>query len=320
MRLIADYHIHSNNSKFKRSNSSIEEIARKANSIGLSEVAITDHGYKHFFAAKKDKFLAARNTVDELNLILGTNVLLGMEADVISEDGTLDIDDETLANIDILIIGYHKMIKTDFASYFGKQKSTHEAISAATDAFVNAILRYDVDIVAHPGHGIKLDLYRLGKVCTENDVLVEINNRHFDLSEDEMLDLLRSGCKFVLSSDAYSADSVGKVENAMKIVEKYDIPPDRVVNVIIEDEGKSELETMIDEDLDRLENLLKNKRKVFNVGSLSNEMEAELEKIAIEKGLTQNSQGDDEIDPLDLLSSSDRAVVERAKEILKRKN
>ena len=50
-----------------------------------------------------------------------------------AEDGTLDIDNETLAMLDILIIGYHKMIKTDFANFFGKTKKDAEQ-QAAYDA------------------------------------------------------------------------------------------------------------------------------------------------------------------------------------------
>ncbi len=318
MKLTADYHIHSNNSRFKISKSSIAEIARRANSLGLREVAITDHGYKHIFAADKQKLLAARDDIFDLNASLGTNVLLGVEADILSENGDLDVDDETLAAIDILIIGYHKMIKTDFASYFGKQKLSHEEIERATDAYVNAIKRYDVDIVAHPGKGLKVDLYRLGKTCAEYNVLIEINNRHCDYSEPEIRDLIRSGCQFVVSSDAYGAEQVGKVDNAMLLIEKYDIPSDRIVNVEYGDRYKSELDLEIEEDLKRYERLIKKQNASAGFDELSDETEYKLRAIAKEKGLQLEEVNDDKIDYKELLSEEERAIVERAEEFLRK--
>ena len=321
MKLTGDYHIHSRNCRFRISKSTIEEIARAANAQGLEEIAITDHGYSHFFAADKKTLLASRDKINEINMSLGTNVLLGVEADILSEDGTLDVDDETLAAIDLLIIGYHKMIKTDFASYFGKQENTHEAVMAATDAYVNAIKRYNVDIVAHPGAGFKGDLFRLGKVCADYDVLVELNNRHVDFSDEEMSDLLRSGCHFVVSSDAYGAKAVGKVDNVFKLIQKYDIPQDRIINVEFEHGFKSQIDYEIEQDRVRLAEHLKNKKKSQFEDTLSPEISAKLREIAKEKGLDLESDFDAaSIDYKALLSDEERAVVERAEEYLKKRN
>lgn len=316
MKLTADYHVHSNNCRFKISRSSIEEIARKANAIGLQKIAITDHGYKHFFACDKQKLLKARQTVDELNASLGTKVLLGIEADILSENGDLDVDDETLNVIDILIIGYHKMIKTDFASFFGKQKNSFEAISSATDAYINAIKRYDVDIVAHPGAGLKLDLYRLGRACADYNVLVEINNRHCDYSEEEMNDLIRSGCFFVVSSDSYGSGSIANVDNALLLLEKYNIPSHRVVNVDYDNFSKSVLDIEIEEDIKRYNEVMSKYKKKNYDDSLSLETEEKLKSIAQENNI--NIEDDEEIDYKLFMSDEDRAIIERAEEYLRK--
>lgn len=315
MKLTADYHIHSNNSKFKRTRATIAEIARKANSLGLKEIAITDHGFKHFFAADKQKLLAAKKEILEINTSIGTNVLLGIEADIISSNGDLDVDAETLANIDILMIGYHKMIKTDFASYFGKQNNSYDAIEKATDAYINAIKKYDVDIVAHPGRGIKVDLYKLGRACAKFDVLIELNNRHCDYTAEEMGDLLRSGCHFVVSSDSYGAGLVGRVDNAMLLIEQYDIPSDRIINVDFGENYKSELDKEIDEDFKRYQDYIKS-HKSINYG-LSNETEMALSNIAKEKGYNLDVV-EDKIDYKALLSDEQRRTVERAEAIIKK--
>lgn len=316
MKLIADYHIHSNNSRIKKTKSSIEEIARAANVLDLKQIAITDHGFKHFYASNKQKFMQNRKIVNDLNEVISTEVLLGIEADIISHDGTIDVDQETLDMVDILIIGYHKMIKTDFTSFFGGQKKTHEAISLATDAYVNAIKRYNPDIVAHPGEGLKIDLYRLGKVCAEYDVLVEINNRHCDYSENEMRDLIRSGCSFVVSSDSYGAASVGKVDKAFALIEKYNIPSDRIVNVAFADSELSEIESEIEKDYERYLKLTKKQKNIYDE-VLSDETEERLKVIAEEKGLKIKSQ-DEEFNHLDILSDEDRRFIEEVQQYLDR--
>ena len=127
MKLLADLHTHSTNSRFKHGKSSIEEMAIEANEVGLVEIGVTDHGYQHLFRTSKEKLKEARKTVDEINKWSKTKVLLGVEANIISDDGTLDIDNETLSLLDILIIGYHRMTSTNFANFFGFAKKTKEA-------------------------------------------------------------------------------------------------------------------------------------------------------------------------------------------------
>ena len=87
----------------------------------------------------KEKIKKARELIDDINEWSKTKVLLGIEADIISDDGTLDVDNETLAMLDILIISYHRMTFTNFANYFGFAKKTKEAKQRCTNAFINAI-------------------------------------------------------------------------------------------------------------------------------------------------------------------------------------
>ncbi|MBP3581757.1 MAG: PHP domain-containing protein, partial [Clostridia bacterium] len=139
MRLISDYHTHSKYSRFFHGRNKIMEMAISANAMGLSEIGITDHGFKHLFRTNKAKLKKARAEIDEINTWSKTKVLLGVEADIISEDGKLDVDNETLAMLDILVIGYHRMIKTNFAGFFGNVPNTEEARKRCTRAFINAI-------------------------------------------------------------------------------------------------------------------------------------------------------------------------------------
>ena len=166
--------------------------------------------------------------------------MLGVEADIIAEDGTIDIDDETIQMLDILVVGYHKLIKTNFASFFGKTPKTEEAKKKCTRAFINAIERYPVKIVSHLDSILTTDLYEVGLACARNNVMVEINNRHTKWTQKQVDELVASGCLFVVSSDAHSREQVGRVSRAFDIIKKYNIPSELVANVQFEEHEKSE--------------------------------------------------------------------------------
>lgn len=300
MKLLADFHVHSKNSRFGHGKNSIEEMAIAANELGLVEIAITDHGYKHLFATNKQKMKLARKTVDDINEWSKTKVLLGIEADIIDEDGTLDIDNETLSMLDFLTIGYHKMIMTNFAGFFGGVKNTPEAKQKCTNAYINAIRRYPVTMVAHLDSILTTDMYEIGKVCAERGTMIEINNRHTHWNAKQMEDLIASGCMFAISSDAHSREKVGVVDKAMEYITKYDIPSERVVNVEFTEEEKSDEEREFDayksiyeklnKEKQEFEQEQEEKRITFAGSNLSSEMEDELRKIAMEQGIDIDSQ------------------------------
>ena len=310
MRLLADFHTHSKNSRFFHGKNSIEEMAIAANEIGLEEIAITDHGFKHIFRTSKEKIRKARQIVDEINEWSKTKVLLGVEADIISEDGTIDIDNETIEMLDILLVGYHKMIKTDFASYFGKQVPGKVGIDRCTNAFLNAIEKYPITALTHLDSILTTDLYKIGCACREKGVFVEINNRHTSWTQKQVDDLIDSGCMFIVSSDAHCREDVGEVDHAFSIIKKYNIPSELMVNVEFKEEEKSELGKEIDAYYDLYkEKLFKKQEKVKKVeekqekefsDKLSPEMEEALKKIAHEKGLSYNGSNENEDDNEDI--------------------
>ena len=299
MKLLADLHTHSNYSRFGHGKNKIEEMAIAANEIGLVEIGITDHGYAHFFRTNKANIKQARKIINEINSWSRTKVLLGVEADILNENGDIDIDTETLSMLDILIVGYHKMISTDFAGFFGHVKNTPEAKRKCTNAFVNAIKRFPVTIVAHLDSILDTDLYEIGKICAQRGTMVEINNRHTKWTGKQVEDLIASGCMFVLSSDAHSRADVGKVDRAMEFVTKYDIPSERVANVEFAVEEMSEEDRQysayksVYEQLAKKkateENNIEKREKTEITGKLSKEMEEELEKIARERGEAYSS-------------------------------
>ena len=295
MKLLADLHTHSKYSRFFHGKSTIEQMVIAANELGLVEIAITDHSFKHFFGTNIVNLVKAREEIDEINKWSKTKVLLGIEADIIAEDGTLDIDNETLSMLDILVVGYHRMTFTDFAGFFGNVSKSEKARKKCTNAFINAIRKYPVTIVSHLDSVLSTDLYEIGKVCRERGTMVEINNRHTKWTEKQMNDLIDSGCMFVVSSDAHSRNMVGEIDRAIEYIKKYNIPSERVVNIQFSEEEKSDLDREFSAYRSVYEQVAKAKKakeealdtkfKTEITGTLSAEMEKALKDIAREKGL-----------------------------------
>lgn len=311
MRLIADYHTHSRFSRFGHGKDTIEQMVFYANEIGLRELAITDHGFKHFFRTTKEHLTIARKLVDDYNAWSKTKVLLGIEADLLNERGDIDIDDDALDLIDILLVGYHKCIKTDFANFFGKQKKTKSAITKATNAYINCMERYPVAVFTHINADLKLDLYKIGCVCRDKDVYIELNNSHPNWTSSQMEDLLNSGCSFIVNSDAHKSTDIGKADKVMELIKNYKIPASKIINMEFtqEEKTKEELEFDVYYELykDKLEKEEKKvKYEIDNSPSkLSKEMEDALEKIAGEQGIKDYHRKDGYIDPDKILNDEE---------------
>lgn len=331
MKLLADLHTHSKYSSPFHGKSTVEQMAFAANEMGLVEIAITDHGYNHWCGTSLYKLAKARLEIDEINKWSKTKVLLGIEADIISEDGTLDIDSDTLEMIDILLIGYHKLIKTDIANYFGKQEKTKEAIERATNAYINAINRYPVTIVTHLDSILTTDLYRIGKACADKGVMVEINNRHCKWNEDQVNDLIASGCMFVVSSDAHRSEDVGSVKRAFNVIKKYNIPVKSIANVEFDESEKTADDLEIEQyyslylarKKEKEEKLaaLEEKKKTQFTDTLSDEMETKLREIAREKGLHYEEKKEepdllDEYHKIKTTYGETEEIIKRAREFL----
>jgi len=111
-RLTADYHTHT---YFSHGKGSIEHNVRQAISKGLRRVALTDHGFSQpLMGMTGEKLMQMRKTIDELNGKYAgqIEILLGVEANVVSMDGRIDVPDRFLPMLDVLAVGLHRAVLT----------------------------------------------------------------------------------------------------------------------------------------------------------------------------------------------------------------
>ncbi|HHV38632.1 MAG TPA: PHP domain-containing protein [Tepidimicrobium sp.] len=241
MRLIGDYHTHT---IFSHGKGSIRDNVEAARKKGLKQIAICDHGPGHrLYGVKRDALFHMRGIVDGLNKEYGDiEVLLGVEANVMSYDGSIDVDDDILGIIDILLLGFHYGIipkgwDSRFKFYILNPLSKllpplqKNMIAWNTGAIIRAMDRYPIDIITHPGSKARLDIGRLARAAYDRGVALEINSSHSQLSVENIEIALNEKVEFYINSDAHHPSRVGDVATGIERALKAKIPIDRIVNV-----------------------------------------------------------------------------------------
>lgn len=230
-----DYHTHTTYSHGK---GSVEDNVKAALALGLKEIAVTDHGLRHRSHGVKRKALSAFfEDVRRMNETYPQiRVYAGMEANFLSPRGEIDAE-EIADRLDVTVVGYHKFVKPlrfgDNFSYFFRNlvtKNAKKMLVRNTDAYLNALEKYPIDIISHPMHDCKIDLRAVGERAAALGTYLELNGKHVDMTADDLQMLAALGCKFVMDSDAHSPDRVGDVSAQIAAVEAAGLPLSSVEN------------------------------------------------------------------------------------------
>ncbi len=239
MQVFGDYHTHTFSSDGRSTEKQVVETAIER---GLFEVAITDHGAGSLLCGLTcKKFEKQASRIEKLKPQPLINILHGVEANIIDESGNIDIADEMIRGCDVLVCGFHRLLRVKiaiknsahvFVNGWGSKKSREKRKEINTEAYVNALKKYPIDVLAHVGHRAIVDVKRVCEVAKECGTYVELNAKHLDVIEDCIDDVVASGVKFVISSDAHDKKDVGKLDKVTDFVKKHNIPTYRVCGVL----------------------------------------------------------------------------------------
>ncbi|SHJ92092.1 phosphatase [Tepidibacter formicigenes] len=207
--------------------STVHDLAREAKNIGLKMFALTDHGPAmpggpHIYHIGNQKVIP--------RIIDGVFILRGVEANIIDYDGSLDIPEEYLKELDLVIASLH-----DVCIKPGTKEEN-------TNALINAMENRYVDIIAHPGNPVfPIDEEKLLKAAKENNVLIEINNSSFGKSrpgsKDNCIKIAKMAkemnVKLSVGSDTHISFQLGKFNYIEEIFEDINMPEDLIINTSI---------------------------------------------------------------------------------------
>ncbi len=245
MRFTGDYHTHTVNSHGK---GTVEDNIYAALNRGLKEIAITDHGLNHmFFPIKRNKLEKISNEVRLLNKSFNDiKIYMGVEANLISADGEIDIKSHEYRFFDLILCGFHKCVFFKGGSYFFKIaapafaakafKPSSKQIALNTEMYIKAIENNPIDIITHLNHDISVDVLKIAETAAKYGTYLEINSKTITFDDKILVnELLSTNVEFIVDSDAHKPSDVGNFQNAEELIAKYEIPLNRIANSI---EGK----------------------------------------------------------------------------------
>lgn len=244
MRIIADYHTHTiysngKNQRVRHAEGTMEENVQEAIKKGLKTIGISDHGYRHFlYGINRDDVSRMREEVDSLKeKYKDIEILLGIECNILDDKGNIDMDDGIRDKFDYVMAGYHfASIPTSIRGLINHASNyalnTERAKRYNTNALVNAIKNNDIFIITHPGDKGDVYIEEVAKAAKERNVMLEINNSHARLNEEQLRKIDSIGNRFVIGSDAHKPFMVGNFSNAFDTIKKSGIDIKRIANVI----------------------------------------------------------------------------------------
>jgi len=205
----------------------MEEMVDAARELGYEYVAVTDHSKRVTMARGLDeKRLALQmKAIDRLNgKLKDIQVLKGIEVDIL-EDGSLDLTDDILEELDVVVCALH---------YHTKLSNKNQ-----TERVIRAMDNPHFQIWAHPtGRLINergpydMDLERLMKAAKERGCVLELNAHpdRLDLNDRHCKMAKDMGVKVVISTDSHNTGDLRFMRYGIYQARRGWLEPDDVVN------------------------------------------------------------------------------------------
>jgi DNA polymerase (family X) len=221
-----DVHMHTVETDGKNT---IEEMAEAAQERGYEYMAITDHSKNLAFAngLTDERALAHIERIRTVEKKMkGIRIFAGIEVDILA-DGTLDLSDSVLDQMDIVIASVH--------SHFNQDRAT------MTDRLLKAISNPNTSILGHPTgrqllrrDAYPFDLDAILKAAFKNKVAMELNSypERLDLSDVHLRSAKQQGVKIVINTDSHHTSHMEKLRYGITQAKRAWLTKDDVLNTL----------------------------------------------------------------------------------------
>ncbi len=227
MKFVADVHTHSVISQ--HAYSTIDENARAAKEKGIQLIALTDHAPGMKNTAPRAFFTNYHVLPHQLH---GVELLHGAELNIMDYNGSIDLEEDILKQLDIAIASLHPPC----IAFGTKQENTRASIKAMENPYV--------DILGHPGDPrYPIDVKEIVLTAKETGTLIEINNASLvpggfrkgsEIVIEEILQYaMRYAVPIVLGSDAHFYTLIGEFSYCIDLLKKVDFPDELIVNTSV---------------------------------------------------------------------------------------
>jgi len=221
-----DLHAHTN---WSDGSHDLDSLVAAAKERGYRYIAVTDHskglGVAHGLDEKRVR--EQIRLIDAANTKLsGFRILKGIEVDI-RGDGSLDLPDELLAELDIVVASIHSGFKQ------GREQITNRLLSAVRSPFVS--------VVAHPTGRLigerdpyDADMEAVFREAARRGIAMEINANpmRLDLSDQHARMAKRYGIPIVVSTDTHIAANLDYMEYGVGTARRGWIEKKDVLNTL----------------------------------------------------------------------------------------
>jgi len=207
---------------------SIEEMAAAARELGYEYIALTDHSKAVTVANGLDekRTLAQIKKIRAAEKGAGIRLFAGSEVDIL-KDGKLDLDDDVLAQLDVVVCSIHSFMNLDRA--------------AMTDRMLAAIENPHTQIIGHPTgrqllrrDGFDYDMERIFDAAAKRSVALECNAfpDRLDLKDTYLRMARDRGVKIVISTDAHSTTNLRYMKYGVRMARRGWLEKKDVLNTL----------------------------------------------------------------------------------------
>lgn len=234
--LKGDLHMHTTASDGR---CSITEMAEGAVALGYRYIAITDHSKVLAMTGGLDEKRALEHIENmrevDRRMEGRIRVFTGIEVDILA-DGSLDLADEVLAQMDVVIASVHTRFEQS------REEMTARVLKGIENPYVR-ILGHPTGRLILRREPYAIDIGVILRRCGELGVAVEHNAspERLDLNDRDLRLAKEMGCKIVLSSDAHDVKVLSEMDYGIRQLRRAWLTPGDVLNTLEPEEMLSAL-------------------------------------------------------------------------------
>ena len=207
----------------------IEEMGEAAKKQGYEYIALTDHSQAVTVANGMDE----KRTLQQIKKIReaqkqvpGIRLLAGIEVDI-KKNGELDLDNEVLAQLDVVVASVHSFMNMP------REEMTDRILAAIENPYTQ--------ILAHPTGRLLLrreafeyDMEKIVDACVKAGVALECNAspERLDLKDTHLRMAKQRGAKVVISTDAHSIKGLQMMRYGVSTARRGWIEKSDVINAL----------------------------------------------------------------------------------------
>ena len=221
-----DLHVHTNYSDGK---GSIESMAEAAIELGYEYLVFCDHSQSLKVAnglspeRLKHKLQAVRAADERYGEI---HLLCGSEVDIL-KDGTLDYEDDLLAELDFVVASVH----TSFG--VGERAMTERIVRAMNNPYVRTI-GHPTGRILNRREPYEVDVSRLIREAAATNTALELNAYpdRLDLAAPYIREAVNAGIRITIDTDAHDERALGFAKYGVSQARRAWVEKDSVINCL----------------------------------------------------------------------------------------